>query len=101
MTENLIKIIRSRKKSEIENSYTKKLISSGLDKCVDKLQEEFNELKEAFYHEKTNIVHETADVIYHLLVSLEAADIKYEDVLKELKKRESMSGYEEKNTRNK
>ena len=99
MLEDLIKIIRERKKSKTEESYTKKLISSGLPKCVDKLQEEFDELKEALTEDRSNIVHETADTIYHLLVALEAANIKFEDVLEELENRKKQSGIEEKKNR--
>ena len=54
-------------------------------KCIDKMEEEFGELKEAL-NDNSNIVHEAADTIYHLLVTLEAADIKFEDVLKELER---------------
>jgi|TARA_B110000967_G_scaffold62038_1_gene63715 phosphoribosyl-ATP pyrophosphohydrolase len=99
MFEDLIKTINQRRKSKIETSYTKQLISSGLEKCVDKLQEEFDELKEALKNDKTNVAHETADVIYHLLVSLEVANVKFEDVLVELEKRKKLSGIEEKNSR--
>lgn len=99
MLEDLIKIIRERKKSKDENSYTKQLISSGLPKCIDKLQEEFDELKDALNEDNSNIVHETADVLYHLLISLEVANIKFEDVLAELEKRKKQSGIEEKKNR--
>jgi len=98
MLEDLIKIIRKRNKSNIDNSYTKQLISSGLPKCIDKLQEEFDEFKEAL-NGNSNIVHEAADTIYHLLVTLEAANIKFEDVLRELENRKKQSGIEEKNSR--
>ena len=99
MLEDLIKVIRERKKSKADNSYTKQLISSGLPKCIDKLQEEFDELKDALNEDKSNIVHEAADVLYHLLVSLEAANIKFEDVLVELENRKKQSGIEEKKSR--
>ena len=99
MIEDLVKTIKERKKSEIEKSYTKQLISSGLEKCIDKLQEEFDELKEALQNDKSNVVHETADVIYHLLVSLEVANISFDDVVAELKKRKKLSGLEEKRNR--
>ena len=99
MLEDLIKIIRERKKSKDENSYTKQLISSGLPKCIDKLQEEFDELKDALNNDNSNIVHETADVLYHLLISLEVANIKFEDVLSELENRKKQSGIEEKKNR--
>mgnify|MGYP000580714914 CR=1 FL=1 len=48
---------------------------------------EFDELKEALTEDKSNIVHETADTIYHLLVALEVANINFEDVLEELENR--------------
>ena len=98
MFEDLIKVIKERKKSNIGKSYTKQLISSGLDKCIDKLQEEFDELKEAL-NNKSNIVHEAADTIYHLLVVLEAAGIDFKDVLKELDDRKKQSGIQEKQNR--
>ena len=50
-------------------------------------------------NDKSNIVHETADTIYHILVALEAADVRFEDVLKELENRQKHSGIEEKNNR--
>ncbi|MDA9085153.1 phosphoribosyl-ATP diphosphatase [Candidatus Pelagibacter sp.] len=99
MIEDLVRIIRERKKSTIEKSYTKLLISSGIDKCIDKLQEEFEELKEALKKDKSNVAHEAADVIYHLIVSLETAGIKFEDVVLELEKRKKQSGIKEKNNR--
>ena len=48
---------------------------------------------------KKNTVHETADVIYHLLVTLESAGINFNDIIKELKKREDTSGFVEKKNR--
>ena len=98
MIEDLIKIIRERKNSSSDKSYTSSLLSGGLSKCINKLEEEFNELKDAL-NSKNNQVHESADVIYHLLVALEAADVKFEDVLKELEKRKGQSGIEEKKER--
>jgi phosphoribosyl-ATP pyrophosphohydrolase len=95
---NLVKTIRDRKNKDEDKSYTSSLLSSGLSKCIDKMEEEFDELKVAL-NTKSNIVHETADIIYHLLVTLEAADIKFEDVLKELENRKKRSGIEEKKNR--
>ena len=94
----LVKTIKERKNTEPDKSYTSSLLSGGLDKCIDKLEEEFGELKEAL-NTKNNEVHEAADLLYHLLVALEAADIKFGDVLKELEKRKKKSGLEEKNNR--
>tara|TARA_B110000037_G_C16815892_1_gene381605 strand:+ start:283 stop:588 length:306 start_codon:yes stop_codon:yes gene_type:complete len=101
MSENLIdlvKIIRDRKNRDENKSYTSSLMSGGLSKCIDKMEEEFREFKEAL-NDKSNIVHEAADTIYHILVALEVADIKFEDVLKELESRKKQSGIEEKNNR--
>jgi|TARA_B110000261_G_scaffold41315_1_gene48506 phosphoribosyl-ATP pyrophosphohydrolase len=96
--ENLVKTIRNRKNKDIDKSYTSSLLSSGLTKCVDKMREEFDELTEAL-SKNSNIVHEAADTIYHLLVTLEVANIKFEDVLIELENRKKQSGIEEKNNR--
>jgi phosphoribosyl-ATP pyrophosphohydrolase len=96
--ENLVKIIRDRKNKDYNKSYTSSLLSGGLSKCIDKLQEEFDELREAL-NNNSNIVHEAADTIYHLLIVLEAANIKFEDVLNELENRKKQSGIEEKSNR--
>jgi phosphoribosyl-ATP pyrophosphohydrolase len=96
--ENLVKIIRDRKNKDENKSYTSSLLSGGLVKCIDKLQEEFDELKEALSND-SGIVHEAADTIYHLLVTLEVANIKFEDVLAEFKNRKKQSGIEEKKNR--
>ena len=83
--ENLIKLARERKSSPVEGSYTnKQLIDKSLSKA--KVLEEVNELIEAV-EENSNKIHEAADVFYHLLMYLEANDIKIEDVMSELEKR--------------
>ena len=84
--EELITIIRQRKGSSVEESYTKKLLN---DKklSIEKVKEEIAELIDAI-EKNTNKVHEAADVLYHLMVLLEANDIKIEDVMDELKKRQ-------------
>ena len=83
--ENLIKLARERKSSPIEGSYTNKLLT---DKSLSKSKvlEEVNELIEAV-EENSNKIHEAADVFYHLLIYLEANDIKIEEVMSELQKR--------------
>ena len=96
--EDLVKTIRDRKNGDSDKSYTSSLLSGGLSKCIDKMEEEFCELKEAL-NDQSNVVHEAADTIYHILVTLEAANIKFEDVLKELENRKKQSGIEEKNNR--
>ena len=96
--EKLVKTIRVRKKSDIKSSYTSFLLSKGNDHCLNKLKEEVNELEDAIKNKK-NIAYEAADVIYHLLVTLESAGINFDDIIKELKKREDISGFEEKQNR--
>ena len=83
--ENLFILARERKNSPKENSYTNKLLS---DKSLskEKILEEINELIEAV-EKDTNKVHEAADVFYHLIMYLEANNIKIENVMEELEKR--------------
>ena len=83
--ENLIKLARDRKLVPVEGSYTNKLLT---DKSLSKAKvlEEVYELIEAI-EEDTNKIHEAADVFYHLLMYLEANDVKIEEVMKELEKR--------------
>jgi phosphoribosyl-ATP pyrophosphohydrolase len=84
--EELIKTIRERKNSSPDQSYTNKLLN---DKklSVSKVKEEIGELIEAV-EENSNKTHEAADVIYHLMVYLESNNIKIENVMEELKKRQ-------------
>ena len=96
--EKLVKTIKSRKENDVKSSYTSFLLSKGNDHCLNKLKEEVTELEDAIKNKK-NTVHETADVIYHLLVTLESAGINFDDIIKELKKREGTSGFEEKRNR--
>ena len=96
--EKLIKTIKSRKRNNVKSSYTSFLLSKGNDHCLNKLKEEVTELEDAIKNKK-NTEHETADVIYHLLVTLESAGINFDDIITELKKREGTSGFEEKKNR--
>ena len=84
--EQLIKIIRDRQSSSSGESYTKKLLIYK-KLSVAKVKEEIRELIEAV-EQDSNKIHEAADVIYHLMVYLEANNIKIEDVMSELKKRQ-------------
>ena len=83
--EELIKTIRDRKSSSSDKSYTNKLLNDK-NLSVSKVKEEVAELIEAV-EKNSNKVHESADVLYHLLVYLEANNIKIEDVMTELEKR--------------
>ena len=83
--DDLIKLVRERKEKPIEGSYTNRLLN---DKSLSKAKvlEEINELIESV-EQDNNKIHESADVLYHLIVYLEANGIKIEDVMDELKKR--------------
>ena len=83
--EDLIKLARDRKDKPVKDSYTNKLLS---DKSLSKAKvlEEIDELIEAV-EQDTNKIHEAADVFYHLIMYLEANNIKIEDVMTELDKR--------------
>ena len=83
--ENLIKLARERKTNPVEGSYTNKLLTDK-SLCKAKVLEEIDELIEAI-EENTNKIHEAADVFYHLLMYLEANDVKIEEVMEELEKR--------------
>ena len=78
-------MVRERKTKPQRESYTNKLLDNK-EQSVEKVKEEVRELIEAVEN-NTNKVHETADVFYHLIVYLEANDVKIEDVMKELDKR--------------
>tara|TARA_B100000482_G_scaffold136731_1_gene100098 strand:- start:78 stop:350 length:273 start_codon:yes stop_codon:yes gene_type:complete len=84
--EQLMKTIRERKSSSPDSSYTNKLLNDK-NLSVAKVKEEIGELIESV-EKDTNKIHEAADVMYHLMVYLEANNIKIEDVMSELKKRQ-------------
>ena len=83
--EELILLARERKNNPVEGSYTNKLLN---DKTLakEKVLEEVNELIEAV-EENSNKIHEAADVLYHLMMYLEANDIKTEEIMEELSSR--------------
>ena len=83
--DELVKLARDRKSKPVEGSYTNKLLA---DKSFskEKVLEEINELIEAV-DENSNIIHEAADVFYHLIMYMEANDVKIEEVMEELNKR--------------
>ena len=83
--EDLILLARERKKNPIEGSYTNKLLENK-NLAKDKVLEEVNELIEAV-EENSNKIHEAADVLYHLMMYLEANGIKIEEIMEELSAR--------------
>ena len=78
-------MVRDRKTKPQSESYTNKLLANKV-LSVEKVKEEVKELIEAVEN-NTNKVHEVADVLYHLIVYLEANNVKIEDVMKELDSR--------------
>ena len=92
--------VMQRRQASPETSYTAKLLSQGVEKCAKKFGEEAVELAlAAVLREKAHTTSEAADVLYHLLVLLTAADVKLSDVMAELARRQGMSGLAEKASR--
>jgi phosphoribosyl-ATP pyrophosphohydrolase len=96
----LSQVILDRKANPTENSYTSSLMQKGIDKILKKIGEEATEVVIAAKGGNNDeIVYESADLIYHLLVLLAQCDIPVEDVYAELRRRFGISGIEEKNSR--
>ena len=97
---DLADIIASRASASSEKSYTKSLLEAGVGRAAKKFGEEAVEaVIAAVQKDRPGLVSEAADVIYHLLVVLQAADIPLADVMAELQRRTSQSGHEEKQSR--
>jgi len=99
-------VIDQRKDADSQSSYVASLHKKGLNKILEKVGEEAFETvlaaKDAqVTGEKADVIYETADLIFHSLVMLSHLDIKIDDVLQELARREGVSGHEEKASRTK
>jgi phosphoribosyl-ATP pyrophosphohydrolase len=98
----LTKIIRINKNTNPEISYTATLFKKGKNFCIKKFMEEARELAvSSKYSNKKNIVHEASDLLYHFLVLLELKKISIASIMKELKRRQRISGIQEKKNRKK
>jgi len=98
--DDLETIIASRKSADPESSWTAKLLSKGVDKCAEKFGEEAVEaIIDAVKGDKAGLTSEAADVLYHLMVMLAAADVPLGDVMDVLDKRQAQSGIAEKASR--
>ena len=96
----LYQVIMERKANPQENSYTASLIQKGLDKILKKIGEETTEVVIAAKDGKReDIIYESADLVYHLLVLLGYRDIPLDELYDELRRRFGLSGIEEKNSR--
>ena len=99
---NLIKTIKTNKKKGTKISYTAYLFKKGKNFCIKKFIEEAKELAASSkYSNKKNIIHEASDLLYHFLVLLEFKKISITSIMKELKRRQKISGIQEKKSRKK
>jgi len=100
--QSVYKVILERKANPSENSYTASLMAKGIDKILKKVGEEATELIIAGKGgERQEIVHETADLIFHTLVLLAFHGIDPEEIYAELRRRFGVSGLDEKSSREK
>ena len=95
-------LLKERKNSPNSNSYTSQLFTEGVEKIIAKIKEESKELIESAETDvvnKDSIIHEAADLLFHVMVLLAYKDIDPSKILEELEKREGVSGLEEKSKR--
>jgi phosphoribosyl-ATP pyrophosphohydrolase len=98
----LVKIIKKNKNKDSKISYTASLFKKGKNFCIKKFMEEARELAASSkYSNKKNIVHEASDLLYHFLVLLEFKKISIASIMNELKRRQKISGIQEKKSRKK
>ena len=97
----LEKILEQRKNKSSAESYVSSLYEKGNKHICEKIMEETQELIDATKESEERVIHETADLFFHVLVLLASHDIKYARILDELIRRFGTSGIEEKNNRNK
>ncbi|MFV1921890.1 MAG: phosphoribosyl-ATP diphosphatase [Methylotenera sp.] len=96
----LADLLEQRKTAAPNTSYVSKLYSMGMDSILKKVGEEATEtIIAAKGGNKDEVIYETADLWFHTLVMLAKADLKPQDVLDELARREGLSGIDEKNAR--
>jgi phosphoribosyl-ATP pyrophosphohydrolase len=92
--------VHERASASAETSYTRKLLDRGVGQCAKKLGEEAVEtILAAIGEERERVIAESADLLYHLLVVLEARGVKLAEVEAELARRTAKSGLEEKAAR--
>ncbi len=98
---DLARIIAERARAgDTANSYTAQLIADGIERCAKKLGEEGVEAAiAAVAGDKAALTEEAADVLYHLLVTLQASGVAIADVMAALERRTSQSGLTEKASR--
>ena len=97
---NLAATIHERRNALADQSYTRKLLDAGPEKCAKKLGEEAAEtIIAALVQPDEDLENEAADLLYHLLVLLESRMVSFDKVLERLEKRQGTSGLSEKASR--
>jgi phosphoribosyl-ATP pyrophosphohydrolase len=101
--ERLSILLKERKNADPSSSYVASLYAKGNEKIIQKIAEETDELIDEINEDlkKDKVIHEAADLWFHVMVLLTNNGINPSEVLKELEKREGLSGIEEKKGRNK
>ena len=100
--EQLIKKIKKQKNKNPNISYTARIFKNGKNFCIKKFMEEAKELASSSkYSNKKNIINEASDLLYHFLILLEFKKVPMSSVMKELKRRQRISGIQEKKNRKK
>lgn len=95
--EDLERIVAARASADPKDSWTARLVSAGMPKAAKKLGEEAVEtVIAATSQTRPELVGESSDLLYHLLVVLRIADIPLSDVMAELQRRTAQSGLAEK-----
>lgn len=98
--ETLTSIIKARRQSTAEKSYTKSLIEAGTGKCAKKMGEEaFEVVIAALSEDEAAFKQECADLLYHFLVLLEQKNTDLNEINEILAGRMNISGHEEKAAR--
>ena len=98
----LEKILEERKSSSEDKSYVSSLYSKGVNSILEKVSEESEEVIQAVKEEgRDEVIHEVADLWFHIMVLLRHEDISIEEIELELARRFGVSGHEEKASRKK
>jgi phosphoribosyl-ATP pyrophosphohydrolase len=97
---DLEKRVHERAKASAAESYTRSLIDKGVAHCAKKLNEEaFETALAAVQEDKARVIAEAADLLYHLLVLLEARGVTLAEVEAALQRRTAQTGHQEKAAR--
>jgi len=100
--DRLAAVIEARRSATATKSYTRSLFDGGLPKILGKIAEEHGELADELADDaapRDQIVHETADLLFHVMVGLAARDVPVAEVWRELGRRFGVSGHDEKASR--